>query len=571
MNGLAKLKDFKGIEGTDFFEQDRGLETLLGELLPAGEREPVFASLHECARLVAGRWNELAREASRKENLPRIVKFDRAGNRAELVDLGEHTRQLRREAAEFGVLRGARSELHKFAMVYFTAHNGEGSLNCGFSCTDGLVRAIEARGSEFLRKTYLPRILSVETPLAGAQFVTERDGGSDIGAIECEAKQNTDGTWSITGEKWFCSNPDEYFLVGARPPDAPTGTAGVAIFMVPRVLPDGQLNKISFRRLKDKLGTQSLPTAEIDFEGATGWAIGEPSDGFKTLMNYVINTSRVHNAANACGFLHRAFLEARNYARQRDAFGGAIINYPLVQETLISLLERCWRHRVLTFKLVSMIDEHGLCPADAGQSMWQRFLINLAKYRTASTLTASLHDAIMILGANGIVEDFSILPRLLRDAMIIETWEGTHNTLCLQIARDATKSDLIDRWRAEVNATLSEWPRNFLSQTRARFDQTLRQTLDELSPDRVADREWASTHARRMVDRLGSLLELAWTARTALRSAPDDATPALLTVASAHYLLPSLNVFDESGFSATARHWAALIDEDRVRVSPADL
>lgn len=571
MNGLAKLKDFKGIEGSDFFEQDRGLQILLGGMLSPEEREPVFASLHQCARLVGGRWNELAREASRKENLPRILKFDRSGNRIERVDLGEHTRQLRREAAEFGVLTGARSELHKFAMVYLLAHNGEGSLNCGFSCTDGLVRAIEARGSGFLRETYLPRLLSVETPLAGAQFVTERDGGSDVGAIECEAKPNADGSWSITGEKWFCSNPDEYFLVAARPPDAPKGTAGVAIFLVPRLLPDGRINKISFRRLKDKLGTQSLPTAEIDFEGATAWVIGDPADGFKTLMNYVINTSRVHNAANACGFLHRAFLEARNYARQRVAFGGAIINYPLVQETLISLLGSCWRNRVLTFKLVSMIDENGLCPADIGQSMWQRFLINLAKYRSASTLTTSVHDAIMVLGANGIVEDFSILPRLLRDAMIIETWEGTHNTLCLQIARDAMKSDLIDRWRTEINATLSDWPRSFLSQTRARFDQTLRQTLDELSPDRLADRNWSATNARRMVDRLGSLLELAWMAMTALRSAPNDSTQALLTVASAHLLLPNMNVFDESAFSATARHWTALIDEDPVRVSPADL
>jgi acyl-CoA dehydrogenase len=568
---VGKLKDFKGIEGTDFFEQDRGFETLLGDLLPVEERAPVFASLHECARLVAGRWNELAREASRKENLPRIVRFDRAGNRVERVDFGVHTRQLRREAAEFGVLSGTRSELHKFAMVYLLAHNGEGSLNCGFSCTDGLVRAIEARGSEFLRKTYLPRLLSVETPLAGAQFVTERDGGSDVGAIECEAKLNADGTWAITGEKWFCSNPDEYFLVAARPPDAPKGTAGVAIFLVPRVLPDGRVNKISFRRLKDKLGTQSLPTAEIDFEGAIAWAIGEPADGFKTLMNYVINTSRVHNAANACGFLHRAFLEARNYARQRNAFGGAIVNYPLVQETLISLLERCWRHRVLTFTLVSMIDEHGLCPADARQAMWQRFLINLAKYRTASTLTASIHEAIMVLGANGIVEDFTVLPRLLRDAMIIETWEGTHNTLCLQIARDAARSDLIDRWRAEINATLSEWPRDFLTRTRARFDQTLRQSLDELSPNRLVDRDWAATHARRIVDRLGTLLELAWMAMAALRFAHDDATPALLTVAAAHSLLPSLNVFDESGFGATARHWAALIDEAPVTASLADL
>ncbi|PYT08017.1 MAG: hypothetical protein DMF60_05850 [Acidobacteria bacterium] len=375
---------------------------------------------------------------------------------------------------------------------------------------------------------------------------------------------NPDGTWSITGEKWFCSNPDEYFLVAARPNGAPSGTAGVAIFLVPRVLPGGELNKISFKRLKDKLGTQSLPTAELDFNQAIAWVIGDPADGFKTLMHYVINTSRIHNAANACGFLHRAFLEARNYARQRDAFGGAIINYPLVQETLISLLERCWRYRVLTFKLVSMIDEHGLCPTDPSQSMWQRFLINLAKYRSASSLTASVHEAIMVLGANGIVEDFTVLPRLLRDSMIIETWEGTHNTLCLQIVRDAVKSDLIDRWISEINGTLSEWPRSFLSQTRARFEQTLRQTLDEVSTERLGDRQWAATNARRLVDRLGSLLELAWMVAIGLHRSDGDATPALLAVAAAHFLLPNLNVFDESGFGATARHWAALIDEDLV-------
>jgi alkylation response protein AidB-like acyl-CoA dehydrogenase len=558
---MARLSEFQGIEGQDFFEMDLGFQSLLKGLLPEDERAPVFDSLHRCARLVAGRWNDLAREASRPENLPRIVKYDRVGGPVEKVDLGPLTRQLRREVAEFGALAGARSNLHEFAMVYLLAHNGEGSVNCGFSCTDGLIRALEARGSEFLRDTYLPLLRSVETPLASAQFVTEQDGGSDIGAIKAEARLNPDGTWSITGEKWFCSNPDEYFLVGARPAGAASGTAGVAIFLVPRVLPDGALNKISFKRLKDKLGTQSLPTAELDFNQAIGWAIGDPADGFKTLMHYVINASRIHNAANACGFLHRAFLEARNYARQRDAFGGAIINYPLVQETLVSLLERCWRYRVLTFKLVSMIDEHGLYPADPGQSMWQRFLINLAKYRSASTLTASVHEAIMVLGANGIVEDFTVLPRLLRDSMIIETWEGTHNTLCLQIVRDAVKSDLVDRWRAEINGTLSEWPRSFLSQTRARFEQTLRQTLDQVSTERLADRQWAATHARRLVDRLGSLLELAWMVAIALHRSDDEATPALLTVASAHFLLPSLNVFDESGFSATARHWPALIDE----------
>lgn len=564
---MARLSEFKGIEGQDFFDMDPGFQSLLGDLLTEEERTKVFDSLHRCAMLVAGRWNDLARKASRPENLPRIVKYDRVGQPVEQVDFGPFTRQLRREVAEFGALAGARSNVHKFAMVYLLAHNGEASVNCGLSCTDGLIRAIEARGSEYLRDTYLPLLQSVETPLAGAQFVTEQDGGSDVGITKAEARPNTDGTWSITGEKWFCSNPDEYFLVAARPTGAPSGTAGVAIFLVPRLLPDGQLNRISFKRLKDKLGTQSLPTAELDFNQAIAFAIGDPAEGFKTLMHYVINTSRIHNAVNACGFLHRAFLEARNYARQRDAFGGAIINYPLVQETLISLLEKSWRYRVLTFNLVSMIDEHGLNPSDPDQSSWQRFLINLAKYRSASTLTASIHDAILVLGANGIVEDFTILPRLLRDSMIIETWEGTHNTLCLQIVRDAVKSDLVERWRTEINDTISEWPRSFLSETRARFDHTLRQTLDEVSPERLADRQWAATHARRLVDRLGSLLELAWMVAIALHRSDSDATPALMSMASGHFLLPSLNVFDETGFGSTSRYWAALIDEEPVTAS----
>jgi len=568
---MSSLKEFQGIEGTDFFELDPGFQSLLKSLLPAESRDSVFNSLNHCGRLVAGRWNDLAREANKHEHLPKIVKFDRAGNPVEQVDYGTHARHLRREVAEFGVLTDARNELHKFAIVYLLAHNGEGSVNCGLSCTDGLIRAIEAAGSEFLRETYLPLLRSADTPLAGAQFITESGAGSDVGAVETEARPNSDGTWSITGEKWFCSNPDEYFLVAARPIDAPSGTAGVAMFLVPRLLPDGSVNRISFRRLKDKLGTRSLPTAEIDFNGATAWAIGEPEAGFKTLMNYVINTSRIHNAVNACGMLHRAFLEARNYACQREAFGGAIIGYPLVQETLIKLLERCWRYRALTFNLVAMIDEHGLRPSDGEQSMWQRFLINLAKYRTAMTLTDSIREAMLLLGGNGIVEDFTVLPRLLRDAMIIETWEGAHNTLCLQIVRDAAKSSLLDRWRAEIEAVLRDWPRELLSQTRARFEQFFRQSLDEITKARLADLQWSATHARRVVDRFGSILEIAWMARSAAEHSKEDMTAALLTAASADFLLPGPSALDGSSFFSTSTHWPALIEETPVSADAAHL
>ncbi|MFL6277340.1 MAG: acyl-CoA dehydrogenase family protein [Blastocatellia bacterium] len=564
---MARLEEFKGIEGTDFFAEDRGLQVILSELLKEEEREAVFASLHDCARLVSGPWNELAREANRAENMPRIIKYDRAGNSTEQIDFGPFTRQLRRQAAEFGILKEGRSNVHLFALVYLLAHNGEGGLNCGLSCTDGLIRIIEAHGSAFLRETYLPRLRSIETPFAGAQFVTERQGGSDVGAIETVARDKGDGTWAITGEKWFCSNPDEYFLVAARPADGPAGTAGVAIFFVPRVMPNGKLNHISFRRLKNKLGTQSLPTAEMDFNGAMGYLIGEARDGFKLLMSYVINVSRLHNAANACGFLHRAFLEARNYAHQRRAFGGALIDYPMIQETLVSMLEKLWRYRLLTFRLAAMIDERGLLPEDSEQAMWQRFLTNLAKYRTGATLTASIHDAIMVLGGNGIVEDFTVLPRLLRDAMIIETWEGPHNTLCLQIMRDAAKSNLIARWHTEISGVLERWPKDFLLKTRDQFETAFAETVTLLSPERLMNSAWAATHARRVVDRLGALLETVWLAEMARRQASTDATAAMLTSAAGCNLLSNQNPPDHLAPNELGHHATSLIEEESFRAN----
>jgi hypothetical protein len=224
---------------------------------------------------------------------------------------------------------------------------------------------------------------------------------------------------------------------------------------------------------------------------------------------------------------------------------------------------------MLTFKLVSIIDQHGLSPNDRSQSMWQRFVINLAKYRSASTLTASVHDAIMVLGANGIVEDFTILPRLLRDSMIIETWEGTHNTLCLQIVRDAAKSDLLDRWRSEIGVTLGEWPAEFLSQTRARFEQAFNQAVQELESNRLSDRTWAEKNARRVVDVFGALLEVAWMVSFALRGSLDeDATPALLTAVSAQLLLPGPRKLDGS---AVSDFWPLLIDETAVKMSLSEL
>jgi alkylation response protein AidB-like acyl-CoA dehydrogenase len=561
---MRRLKKFTGIEGTDFFEHDCRLQRLLHTVLPASAHSHVFASLHDCARRVSGPWNTLAIEASRPEQLPRVVKEDRVGEPVERVELSPHTQQLRREVAEFGILTRAHNELHRFAMVYLLAHNGEASLMCPIACTDGLRRVLAAVGTAALREQYQECIVSGGVPFAGAQFVTDQSGGSDVGAIETTAEPAGEAVWTITGEKWFCSNPNEYFIVAARPRGAPTGTRGVAIFFVPRVLPDGTLNSLRFRRLKDKLGTRSLPTAEIDFDGATGFPLGAPSGGFNHLMNYVINTSRLHNAGNALGFMHRAFLEARNYALQREAFGETIVHYPLVQETLVGLLSTLERERTIFFRLVALIDANGLVPDHREQQLWQRCLTNLSKYRTAVGLTAYLRDAILLFGGNGIVEDFTVLPRLLRDALIIETWEGTHNTLCLQLLRDLTRFDSARHWQTLVDDVLHRWPDGVMEETWRRLREASRH-LSGLLESSAGSPRWLQTHARRLVDTLAGVLGVAWMADLALREVETDASAALLTAVAADQLWGSDTARVEARLQNALPDVApALIDETGV-------
>jgi hypothetical protein len=225
-------------------------------------------------------------------------------------------------------------------------------------------------------------------------------------------------------------------------------------------------------------------------------------------MGYVINTSRLHNAANALGFMHRAFLEARTYARQRVVF----------------------------FRLVALIDANGLVPESSDQRMWQRCLINMAKYRTAVGLTAYIRDALLLLGGNGAVEDFTVLPRLLRDALVLETWEGPHNTLALQLVRDIKRADFAVRWQEEIMEVMARWPDDFMPFTRARMGAAFRH-LQTLVHAKLNDERWGLIHARRLVDSLAGVLAVAWMADMALRDAASDATAALLTAMAADQLL----------------------------------
>jgi alkylation response protein AidB-like acyl-CoA dehydrogenase len=384
------------------------------------------------------------------------------------------------------------------SLFHRLAQAGEGGHACPVVCTAGLVRALRTRASAELRERFLPPLLETDYDSAqrGAQFLTERHGGSDVGANRVEAVPDGDA-WRLHGEKWFCSVADaDQFLVTARPRGAPEGTRGIGCFLVLRAG-----GGFRIRRLKDKLGTRALATGEIEFEGAVAYPLGPLEEGFRTAVS-VLNTSRWLNAVGSAGLMTRAYDEAAAFAGEREAFGGPIARFPLVRENLAVMRSEAAAalasSQHLT-ELVARIDEGEAADEDVA---WHRILVNANKVVTSLAATKVCRRGIEALGGNGTIEDFSPLPRLYRDAIVFESWEGTHNVLCAQVLRDLAKLDAVDLAVERAQAP-------------AELGARLRRSL--------AEPEWGALHGRRQLDELVRRLQVA-----SLRAEGDEAAADLL-------------------------------------------
>jgi len=410
----------------------------------------------------------LAIETNLGANLPRLERFDGFGNRIEQVVFHPGYHELGRAVYGSGVMQrygNPGQESVTLALMYQLSQLGEAGHACPLACTAGLIkilgRAMAQAGAEGTDPGPMPawieRLLDpdYDTHFHGSQFLTEVQGGSDVGANAVVATPDENGWWRITGEKWFCSVADaQLFLVTARPEDGREGTKGLMAFAVPRTLPDGSTNAFFLRRLKDKLGTRSMASSEIDFDGAVAWPVGN----FRDVVSIVLNTSRLYNAVACCGILQRAYREAAAYARERTAFGRPILDFPNIARTVARLNAEAYAARAVTFTLAALADKTARDQADELDGAAWRALVNLNKYWTSVQATTSARDAIEVLGGNGAIESFSVLPRLLRDGIVVEAWEGGHNVLCAQVLRDARRLDLIDgmfRWLERHLGTLS--------------------------------------------------------------------------------------------------------------------
>jgi len=452
---------------TSFYEASPNLPRVLRLRAGNEQLQAMEPRLANFGRALVDVVDPAVQEVERHHELPAPLPYDGVGRAIAAVEFHPAHRRAGAAVWSSGLLAiepDGSGTFEQAALFYLLSHVGEGGHACPAVCTAGLARAVAHRGSRALQTCYLPGLYGTDYDhaLRGSQFLTEVQGGSDVGANAARAVPDAteEGAWRITGEKWFCSVADaDVFAVTARPVGAAPGTRGLGCFLVPRTLAGGTPNGFSIRRLKDKLGTRALASAEIEFDGALGWPIGHVDEGFHVAVQELLNTSRWLNALGSTGIMHRAYLEASSFARFRRAFGSAIGTYPIVREQLA--LMKVEEHAALasTLALTGLLARIDAGVASEAQRAVHRLLVNANKFVTSVSATAVVHQGIELLGGNGTIEDFSPLPRLYRDSIVYESWEGTHNVLCAQVARDCRRLDLLGpvmAWTRTELATAGE-------------------------------------------------------------------------------------------------------------------
>ena len=329
---------------------------------------------------------------------------------------------------------GTAPQAMKYAFQYLFIQSEFGMM-CPLSITDATIQVLITFASEELKNYLLPKMLApnLKDLWKGTQFMTERAGGSDVGTLETVAR-NEGGVWRLYGDKWFASHTDAHIaLILARPEGAVEGIKGVAMFALPRYLPDGTRNKYRIVRLKDKLGTRSLASCEIVLEGAEAYLVGRADQGIKQMMEQV-NMSRLSHGVRAAGQMRRCYNEAMQVARNRNAFGAKIIDHPLLRRQVMKILVPAEQALALSMLAAKYMDLARAGDEQASQLI--RILTPLIKFRACRDAISAARASMETRGGNGYIEEW-VNSRLVRDSHIGVLWEGTSNINAIDVVRRA--------------------------------------------------------------------------------------------------------------------------------------
>jgi alkylation response protein AidB-like acyl-CoA dehydrogenase len=448
--------DYASLEsaiGLNWWDVDPNLQRAVRRHCPEEDLAWARAKLSEFGALVGGR---IARNADVIDaNPPKLRRYDRWAN--EVNEIQYHPATFDSKDALWRVgygsnftadreERGRRTpSIVRMAVDYILSQADTG-LACSVGQTNGAAKMVARYAPDEVREQLMKSLLanSLEEATDGAMFLTERDSGSDLGrAVHCTAREADDGQIYVSGEKWFCSNMDgDAILLLARPEGAPEGARNLGFYLVPRLRRDGTPNGIHLRRLKDKLGTRSVPSGEVVLEDALAYPLrgkggsggagraggkGADSGGLNRMME-MVNGTRLGVAMMGLGIARRCFLESAIWAHHRMAKGRLLVDLPLVRQGLVDLLVELEGSMALGFATAS-IDA-----SDKDDRTLRRAITSATKARLSRFGVQAATYAVELHGGNGYCEDWG-LTRQLRDAQCNPIWEGTENICYLDTLR----------------------------------------------------------------------------------------------------------------------------------------
>ncbi len=390
------------------------------------------------------RWGELA-----DRNQPILRTHDRYGHRVDEVDYDPAYHELMRAAIEHGLHAAPwaddRPGAHVVRAAKTSVWTAEPGHMCPISMTYAAVPAL--RCSPELAAVYEPLLTSrhydpeLKVPatklgITAGMSMTEKQGGSDVRAGTTDAARNADGTYSLTGHKWFTSAPMcDIFLVLAQAP------GGLSCFLVPRVLPDGSRNRMFLQRLKDKLGNHANASSEVEYDGATAWLVGEEGRGVPTIIE-MVNLTRLDCALGSATSMRTGVTQAMHHAQHRKAFGAYLIDQPLMRNVLADLAVEAEAATVVAMRMAGATDN--AVRGNETEGLLRRIGLAATKYWVCKRATPHAAEAMECLGGNGYIED-SGMPRLYREAPLMGIWEGSGNVSALDTLRAmATRPECIE-------------------------------------------------------------------------------------------------------------------------------
>ena len=422
----------------NLYTSDQLLVGFLRRKLPP---EILAAIEAECRVLGAEAAGPLAslQQADRR-NEPVLTQWDAWGNRVDRIELSPLLREAERRSAHYGLTaipyerREAEwSRLRQFVLVYLF-HPVTDLYTCPLAMTDGAARALIDSGNHRLTERAVPHLTSRDPTQSwtSGQWMTESTGGSDVGRSATAATLSVDGSWSLHGKKWFTSAAtSQMALTLARPVGNASGGQGLAMFYVECRDQAGHLNGIRVERLKDKLGTRKVPTAELLLEGTRAELVAGTTGGTRAIEP-MLRITRTWNSVCAASIMRHAQRLAADYARRRTAFGAPLAALPLHRETLADMQAECAAAFLLTFWLVELLGRAEAGVATDEDSLLLQLLTPLTKLTTGKQAVYVVSEAIEAFGGAGYLEDTG-LPVMLRDAQVLPIWEGTTNVLSLDL------------------------------------------------------------------------------------------------------------------------------------------